>query len=443
MPRETADCGCNQSGARERTCLPCEIPGFCRNSYYRGKLLTERDFSDEQRLHNLALHGWGVLCGLVIKPHAHCPERRLVLTDGYAIDSAGREIRVLEHDEIVIWKPENEQSPGSAHTPLQQPAQEAQLPNEQERTLDAGHESGDDSDSDDGCNGNPRPKELYICIRYRECETELTPAPFDDCSCSTSSLKPNRVCESYKVEVSDHKPEGWDEATHEECEDDDCDRYYHEARWKCPKIHCYPCLPLAVVYNFVPGKAVTEHDIQNWKPHGPRRQLVSTATLDKVVRCVLDKLPTEELTRIEDTNWEHGRRIMCHEFMREFVNERGFRIEFSHNVHSAEIDPRSFQALVVFRSENMTDPKHVQVAPAHVHKDEGETKWCSLRIDTSYARKHLDGKNFDLFLTLKCDVITDMHGHAVDGNFIGHHLPTGDHIQGGTFESWIRIRHRR
>ena len=34
-------CGC---------CAPCDIPAFCRNHYYRGKLLTEREFADEQRM---------------------------------------------------------------------------------------------------------------------------------------------------------------------------------------------------------------------------------------------------------------------------------------------------------------------------------------------------------------------------------------------------------
>src|SRR5215475_13769993 len=105
MSRVTADCGCEDSVTRERTCVYCDIPDFCRNHFYRGKLLTERDFSDEQlymvnklRLHRLALHGWGVVCGLTLHPHPHCPELRLVVEEGYAIDDCGREIRVLEDD---------------------------------------------------------------------------------------------------------------------------------------------------------------------------------------------------------------------------------------------------------------------------------------------------------------------------------------------------------
>jgi hypothetical protein len=448
MPSTTADCGCKDQGARERTCLCCDIPCSCRNNYYRGKLLTERDFLDEQRylidhrrLHSLRLHGWGVVCGLIARPHKHCPDKRMVVSDGFAIDSGGREIRVLADEEVLLPKP-TVQPPQTlrerlAAVELHEPPGIATVPGLE---VEEHEEEQGEPEGDDGCGGTPPPKDLYLCIRYTECETEFGPAPFDDCSCSTSSLKPNRVCESYKLELSEHKPEGWDESTEEECEAGDCRHYYREARECCTKIRCYPCLPLAVIHNFVPGQPVQEHDIDNWHP---RRQLSSIETLDKVIRCILHKLPTAELTRIEDTNWEHNRRMTCHEFMTEFVSERGFRIEFSEPVHGYQVDSRSFQALVVFRTENMSEPKQMQIAPAHIEKHEPETKWCKLRIDNAYAKRHLENRSFDLFLTLRCDVITDLQGRAVDGNFIGHHLPTGDHIQGGTFESWIRVRHRR
>ena len=198
-----------------------------------------------------------------------------------------------------------------------------------------------------------------------------------------------------------------------------------------------------MICNFVPGEAVKVEQIDNW---GPRRQLTSTETLDQVIRCILSKLPTEELTRIEDTNWEHNRRMLCREFMEEYVgtpeHPRGFRIEFSRKVHSGSIDDRSFQALVVFDPDNECEPRHMQMAPVRVEREPDETTWAKLHIDPGYARRHLDGRSFDVFLILKCDVIRDGHGHAVDGNFIGHRLPTGDNIQGGTFESWVRVRPR-
>jgi hypothetical protein len=172
--------------------------------------------------------------------------------------------------------------------------------------------------------------------------------------------------------------------------------------------------------------------------------LASTETLDQVIRCILSKLPTEELTRIEDSNWQHGRKMLCREFMEEYVGApdrpRGFRIEFSHKVHSRAINERSFQALVVFQPDNESEPRHMQIAPARVEKEPDETIFARLHINYEYARRHLDGRSFDVFLILKCDGILDRHERAVDGNFLGNTYPTGDNIQGGAFESWIHVR---
>lgn len=456
MSGSTADCQSKETVSKEKTCLSCDIPAFCRNNYYRGKLLTERDFADEQRygidksrLHTLALHGWGVVCGLTLKPHRYCPERLLVVEEGFGIDDCGREIRLLKDDYVPLPEPATTPAQGMPRgdSPSGQTDSHDHNPTENPvgtYTEDRGYDDDEEVPLPyNPCDDTPVPKDLYICIRYAECETEFAPAPFDDCSCTTSSQKPNRICEGYKLERYDQKPSFWDDATHKPCESGDCEEYYRDARKHCPEAGCFPCLPLAVIHDWVPGEPVKPEQIDNW---GPRRQLASTETLDKIIRCLLTKLPTEELTRIEDTNWEHGRRMLCREFMEEFVGNpehpRGFRIEFSHKVHSSGIDARSFQALVVFLPENASDPKTMQIAPAHIERERDETEWCRLRIDPAYARRHLDGRNFDLFLILKCDVITDVHGHAVDGNFIGRHLPTGDNIQGGTFESWVRVRPR-
>src|ERR1700709_499424 len=97
------------ASTRDCKCLNCEIGAFCRNHYYRGKLLTERDFVDEQRyfvdkhrLHTLALHGWGIVCGLQVEPHARCPNLRFVVTPGYALDCCGRDLRVMKSVELSL-----------------------------------------------------------------------------------------------------------------------------------------------------------------------------------------------------------------------------------------------------------------------------------------------------------------------------------------------------
>jgi hypothetical protein len=457
-------------------CAPCEIPPFCRNNYYRGKLLTEREFADEQRmiadrhrLHTLALHGWGVVCGLEVKPHPWCADLKLVVGDGMAIDDCGREIRVMREVTIDLpmpppappHKPPVDMPKSSTYAPAP-PAQPAAQPAAAAAPVPAiepappppaaSPTQSDDTpptkhppkhDGDDECEPPVPARTLYLCLAYAECETEFAPAPFDECGCNSgSSLKPNRICDGYRLELYDSKPDFWDMAVGDECEAEDCRVYFGEGQ-HCHKPGGYCCVPLAIILDVVPGEKVTKEQIRT---HGNRRRIASTETLDRVIRCILHKLPAEKLTRIDDTNWEHDQRYLCREFMSEFVgsadHRRGFRISFNHKVHSATITHRSLLAMVVFRSDDPAQPRQMEIAPADVQTDHDETDWCRLLIDPTYARNRLDMRDFDLFITLKCDQVTDTRGLAVDGNFIAHHFPTGDNVQGGTFESWIRVRPR-
>jgi hypothetical protein len=426
-----------------KPCVLCDIPPFCRNFYYRGKLLTEREFGDEQRylgdrhrLHQVSLHGWGVVCGLQVKPHPYCPELKLVVEEGLAIDSCGREIRIGREATIDLPQPPKRKAeePAASHS-------------------DQHDHHGDAAGSDDEhherryedaeCEPELPSKTLYLCLGYSECETEFAPAPFDECGCNAgSALKPNRICEGYRLELYDSKPEFWDEAVGDECEAENCHEYYWEGE-HCRKPGVFCCVPLAMILDVIPGQEVTAKQIHT---HRNRRQMASTETLDRVVRCILNKLPAEKLTRIDDTNWEHDQRYLCREFMSEFIgtpeHRRSFRISFTEKVHADTITQRSFQAMVVFRPEDPAQPRRMEIAPAQILKDEHETQWCRLAIDPAYAHNHLDMRDFDLFLTLKCDQVTDLQGLAVDGDFIGHHFPTGNNQQGGTFESWIRVRPR-
>lgn len=82
--------------------------GFKRNNYFTGKLLSEKDLTDEQeyymgkrRLHNRLMHGWGVVCGLRVMPTSP-PSRRVSLEPGLAIDCAGNEIIVPKSYELDV-----------------------------------------------------------------------------------------------------------------------------------------------------------------------------------------------------------------------------------------------------------------------------------------------------------------------------------------------------
>ena len=145
---------------------PCAIPPFCRNNYFTGKLLTERDFTAEQqytmdtlRLHHVALHGWGVVCGLKVTPHPQHPASRLVVEPGLAVDGCGRQSRVPEAIEREL----------PSVTPWPGPADDS---------LGSGSGCDEyDRDPDASAEGQASPGgptvDLYVCLRYAEREAEL------------------------------------------------------------------------------------------------------------------------------------------------------------------------------------------------------------------------------------------------------------------------------
>lgn len=118
--------------SRIRECVPCDLDRFCRNHYFTGKLLTARDLTLEQRymrdklrLHHRVLHGWGVACGLRVKPHPYCPDLRLVVEPGVAIDKCGYEIVVPMPVEIELPKPARKRPRPASPCPPEEQAPES------------------------------------------------------------------------------------------------------------------------------------------------------------------------------------------------------------------------------------------------------------------------------------------------------------------------------
>ncbi len=153
-------------------CPSCELAPFTRNHYFTGKLLLERDFSDETlfhmeklRHHHQRLHGWGVVCGLEVTPHKDevCRHRFVCIEPGTAIDCCGHEIVVRQRDCVDLE---------------QIPAIQALI---------------DKKDTE--------PHTLQICLRFKECPTEEIPVLYDECGCDETQCAPNRILESYDIDV--------------------------------------------------------------------------------------------------------------------------------------------------------------------------------------------------------------------------------------------------
>jgi hypothetical protein len=417
-------------------CLPCDIPAFCRTGYYMGKLLTARDFTEEQRyhvdhrrLHNLALHGWGTVCGLKVKPHPHCPSLRIVVEPGLALDGCGREVRLLEEVELILPRPVEPPRPKDPCPPD---------PSTEEPGLEADAEYGHHPPHEHS-------ESLWVCLRYCERPEQFSPAPFDECACTGTAQKPNAICESYCLELTTKEPSCLQEIEeHKRCDCDDCAELYESQLEECEPVRC-DCIPLAVIRRYEPGCVVTAEMIDNWR-HRPL--LPSVHRLDQIVRCLLEKMPRCKLTHISDINWTHGSDLRCHDFLHRFIgHDRGFDIRFDGDVRPEGINRRTFQAMVVHHPGRPDQAQRTEIAPAHV--EVLSPTHIRLRIDEAYARGFLDRHNFDLLITLKCNVIVDHSGTPVDGDLLARlesdgsayfvDTPTGNGVPGGLFESWVRV----
>jgi DNA-binding beta-propeller fold protein YncE len=169
---------CKEHGT-QGACTECGIPQLARNNYFTGKLMVERDFTDEQRYfigkdrrHNQQLHGWGTVCGLKVKQHPNeaCQSQYVIIEPGAAVDCCGREI-IVQREEYFDFRAVVE---------------------EMLKELSGG---GEDWEPDS------EPHTLQICIRYKECPTEDVPALFDECGCDDTACLPNRVLEGYSFDV--------------------------------------------------------------------------------------------------------------------------------------------------------------------------------------------------------------------------------------------------
>ena len=197
---------------------------------------------------------------------------------------------------------------------------------------------------------------LYVCLRYVEKGAEQTPAPFNECACGSSGTQPNRICESYELKIFTDEPKSFELVRKEKeaWESQDPEAIYKSLLDSCPEPCDIDWIPLAVIRDFIPGQAVKKDSIHHRQC---RRRLPSTTTLDRLIGCILKKIPTKTLTRIIEINWTHRFEYHAHDFMRQFVGEHesspGFEITFDRPVHKDGITQRIFQAIAVRYVENM------------------------------------------------------------------------------------------
>src|SRR5215510_10982405 len=204
-------------------CPTCDFGPLARNHYFTGKLLVERDFRDEQRffidkmrLHNARLHGWGTVCGLKVVQHgtAACRKQYVCVEPGTAVDCCGHDIHLREFECIDLYAI---------------PAIKALIDK----------------------NDTAATHTLQVCIRYRECPTEDIPVLYDECGCDGVRCAPNRVLESYALDVMVDPPPITNPPFPANCAD-----LWDDSIDGCPSCDEENCLVLATIANWHVGDVI-------------------------------------------------------------------------------------------------------------------------------------------------------------------------------------------
>ncbi|MDB5054010.1 MAG: hypothetical protein JWM44_2060 [Bacilli bacterium] len=141
---------------------------FERNLFFKGKLLTVRDFESEQkyfndkrRLLNRLLHGIGVVSGLQV---VRVDDKQISLESGVALDNLGREIVVASPVKMKL-------------------------------------------SMIDGFKNNEYAKNVYLCISYDEKGKEQVYSVNNTSSSADEQSEYNRVMESYKIFIKEEAPD--------------------------------------------------------------------------------------------------------------------------------------------------------------------------------------------------------------------------------------------
>jgi hypothetical protein len=453
-------------------CGVCEIPHFRRNNYFYGKLLTARDFKDEQCyfnekrwLINRMIHGWGVVCGLdvhfedfgeeCIQQDSSCEKKKrckIVIEPGLAIDCCGREILVCEKQVITLDDVEPSCNPESEK-----------------------HSHGK--------------RKYVICLEYDECKTESVTVAPSMCG-QSEKTKFNRIQDHFKIRLrhaSDICDEGYqrefcqlsdrqyseqnqsgsayNQDLKQNCAQYETLNYYlcEKLREGCPDCAYESCLVLADITaeplgfssdspSQDDGQQEPQQQEQGERPHKPRiriridpcsrRRLVyNNKMLFDLIHCFHEDLP-----HIIGISWEdcHGKMNLGWDAFEEKIIKGGLTVTFDH-----EMDPETINRHTFFISFKFGDRPSGTIVQKFIPIDgiSHAANHCTFKLSISkdWIEEEIEASKSELFdgidveITLRSSHILDKDGKALDGDFIGGKLPSGNGTQGGDYLSWFSV----
>lgn len=137
------------------------------------------------------------------------------------------------------------------------------------------------------------------------------------------------------------------------------------------------------------------------------------------------------LAHVESINWKHNGDTPINEIGSNETNFIRLKVTFDKDMLSKTINEHTF-LVMVRRDEEDYHYYHYDYLRADViGVDAREAKF------TIYGADRFIGH--EIKVALKSDFIQDKDEKALDGNFIGGKLPSGNGFQGGDFESWFKL----
>lgn len=423
-----------------------------RNHYFYGKLMDVPHFEMEQwygnkkrwLLNRLGL-GYGVLCGLGLTIN----ENKVCIAPGVAIDRYGREIIVPHEVCIDPWAVTDECGRPKA-----------------------------------GALSKTEEHQVYFCLAYRECQTDFMPVLVTDCNVKEDCL-PGTTVESYLVLVKEGEAP---KVTRLEktCEILNSDQAQSIKRKKlCELLSKETCFlsedkEICVVLGGTRLRA--DGTIGALDPCSARTTLISNERLFDMLLCLGSPSGSEgttptaqtHLTTITEHNWPHDEEIALKDF------PKALEVTFS---DTGLTSPKTGRAWFVVTLEWLEGPAPsfpvestdmAVVAPQAAATDktfiillttlsqnggfvtlgvDGEAKLSNnkaiFNVNEGFLAflKRLPGPSGDgakalkllCRVVVKCDFLLDRNKMAVDGNYLGSKLPSGDGVPGGDFESWFTL----
>lgn len=154
--------------------------------------------------------------------------------------------------------------------------------------------------------------------------------------------------------------------------------------------------------------------------------------------------------RIIQINWPHDGELKESDFI--FGEKAAIVVHFDRKMDHATLNAQTFLLLLKVENKERETFKYEHIPGTVVPHDDNDRNisYATFLIDAEWQNKALDrmhhqkGK-FELMVILKGDFVLSVEedgtlAQALDGNFIGGKLPSGNGIQGGDFVSWFSVK---